>query len=238
MKRLVSCIALSIVISFAMAQGRFKIEPVLSIHFPMLPKSIDLGGEVYDELNASFMSTRSSSDGSGINRSIGFIGELPIRSKISIRIGAAYAPKDFIGMRTEPCDCNERTAEEPIMFKQRYVDIPFMLRYYIRAKRTTVFAEAGGVVNVLLRNKVHYVSWDYNSEWDVSEIQGVNLSETMVGIHSGIGAGYSFNNRLDLMLSVAYRQVLTEYTSTDDYRPRAIVATLGVALKFGREKSE
>jgi hypothetical protein len=238
MNRFVSCIALSIVFSSAMAQGRFKVEPVLSIHFPILPTSINLGGKVYDELNASFVSTRSSSDGSGVNRSIGFIGELPIRSKISIRIGAAYAPKDFVGMRTEPCDCNQRTAEEPIMFKQRYIDVPFMLRYYILANRTTLFAEAGGVVNVLLRNKVHYVSWDYNSKWDVSEIQGVNLSETMVGIHSGIGAGYSFNNRLDLMLSAAYRQVLTEYTSTDDYRPRAIVATLGVALKFGREKSE
>jgi hypothetical protein len=238
MKPLVSCIALSLVISSAMAQGRFKIEPVFSIHFPILPTSINLGGEVYDELNASFVSTRSSSDGSGINRSIGFIGELPIGSKISIRIGAAYAPKDFIGMRTEPCDCNERTAEEPIMFKQRYVDIPFMLRYYILTKRITFFAEAGGVVNVLLRNKVHYVSWDYASKWDVSEIQGVNLSETMVGMHGGIGVGYSLNNRLDLMLSTVYRQVLTEYTPTDDYQPRAIVATLGIALKFGREKSE
>jgi hypothetical protein len=226
------------VITSAFAQGRFKIEPVFAIHYPILPASINLGGKVYDELNGSFMSTRSSSDGSGINRSIGFSGELPIGSKISIRIGAAYAPKDFVGMRTEPCGCDSRTAEEPIMFKQRYVDVPFMLRYYILANRITLFAEAGGVVNVLLRNKVHYVSWDYNSKWDVSEIQGVNLSETMVGIHGGIGAGYSFNNRLDLMLSAAYRQVLTEYTSTDDYRPRAIVATLGVALKFGREQSE
>lgn len=219
-----------------MAQGKFKIEPVLSVHFPMLPSSINLGGKVYDGLEASLISMRSSSDGAGANRSLGFQGEIPITPMLSFRMGAAYAPKDFIGQRTEPCSCDSQTAAEPIMFKQRYVDVPLSLRYYISAKRLILFAEAGGVVNVLTRNKTQYVEYGYASKWYVSDIEGVKLSEYMIGINGGIGIGYSFNERLDVILTTTYRQVLTEYTPTDDYRPAAVVAGLGLAFKFGKEE--
>lgn len=235
MKRIVSVIFFFFLCTAGLyAQGRFKIEPSLSIHFPMLPSSINLGGEVYDELNASLMSMRSSSDGSGLNRSVGFIGEIPVTKKISFRVGAAYAPKDFVGHRTEPCNCDSRTAEEPVMFKQRYVDVPLSMRFYISAKHLIVFAEAGGVVNFLVRNKTQYIEWGYASKWYVSDIEGVKLSETMFGISGAVGLGYALNDRLDVILTTTYRQVVTEYTTTDEYRPRAIVASLGLAFKFGK----
>jgi hypothetical protein len=234
MKHIVSCVLLSFIISAVCAQGKFKIEPCLSVHFPMLPSSINLGGKVYDDLNASLFSTRSSSDGLGANRSLGFQGEIPFTQRLSFRIGAAYAPKDFIGRRTEPCNCDLQIKEEPIMFKQRYIDVPLSVRYYIYAKRLIVFAEAGAVVNILTRNKTQFQEWGYASKWYVSDIEGVKLSEYMVGLNGGIGLGYAFNNRLDIILTTTYRQVLTEYTPSDNYRPSAIVASLGLAFKFGK----
>jgi hypothetical protein len=238
MKRIVGVIFFSSFSIIAMSQGRFKIEPSLSIHVPMLPSSINLGGHVYNELSPALVSMRSESIGSGVNRSVGFMGEIPVTKKFSIRLGAAYAPKDFVGHRTEPCSCDSRTAEEPIIFKQRYVDVPLSMRFYLSAKRWIVFAEAGAIVNILVRNKTQYVAWGYASKWYVSDIHGITLNEYMVGVNGGIGAGYSLHKRLDVILTTSYRQVVTEYTATDDYRPRAIVATLGLAIKFGKEQTE
>ncbi len=238
MKRLVALALLCTLVTSAIAQGRFKIEPVFSIHFPQFPSSIMLGDRRYTNLEASFVSYYRGSTGGYFNRSLGFQGELPITKRLSARIGAAYAPKDFIGDRSEPCACDAETAKEPIMFKQRYVEAPVSMRYYILAKKWIVFAEGGLVYNRLVLNKTRYISHDgYGGKTSVSSIEGITLNENMFALTAGVGFGYSFNERLDLMLSSNYRRVVTDYTSTDSYRPRAIVFNIGVAIKFGKEHS-
>lgn len=238
MKRIVSVIFFSLCISSVMAQGRFKIEPLFSVHYPLFPSTMRLGSKDYKNFEASFASYYRGTLGGTVNRSIGFQGEVPVHPRLSIRIGAAYSPKDFTGDRVAPCNCNSETAKEPIMFKQRYVDVPLSIRYYVHAKRTFVFVETGAVLNVLVMNKTRFISHDQYSKSHVSSIDDISLNKYMVGVSAGAGVGYAFTPRIDLSLAVSYRQVLTEYAPTDNYRPAVIVANVGLSVKIGREKSQ
>jgi hypothetical protein len=237
MKHITSIIFFSLFIVTVMAQGKFKIEHLYTHHFPMVPSAITFGGKEYNRLNPSLFSNHSSLSGGKANRSTGLQFEIPVTPKLSMRLGAEYVSRDFSAYRSSCGNCYPGE-EVPMLFKQRYIDVPLSARYYISAKQLIIFTEAGAVLSMLTMKKAQWKrSESMGKEWSMQPIEGFNINDKMVGIMGGVGIGYSFEQRVDILFTTSYRHIVTEYMPGDEYRPHAIVANIGVAYRFGTDKS-
>lgn len=239
MKKLVVCIFFCLTAFSSMGQSKFKIEHLYTHLFPFVPSSITFGDKEYNRLNPSLFSSHNSLSGGYANRATGLVFEMPLTSKLSTRLGAEYVSRDFMAYLACPDGHCFPGEDVPMLFKQRYIDVPLSVRYYVATKKLMVFTEAGAVLSILTTKKGHWKnSESMGKEWSMRPIEGFKINNKMLGVMAGVGIGHSFDNRVDLLFTTSYRHIVTEYMPGDEYRPHAIVADISVAYRFGTNNSQ
>jgi hypothetical protein len=201
------------------AQNTIKIEPFVTAEGGDFPSMITLGEYTYLDAEASTIEfsfpsrSRTGSPQTGLYLGIGAMLEYPLAKRISLRAGIGYANRHF--------EANRSGTSSPVatIFRLSYVDIPVLARYYFLAKRITLYADAG----VATSPRVHNVTVIRrpSARRDNHHIEDAPIHEVMLMGQFSLGAGVRFN-RSGLSVSGTYRNGITKFATTDNYRFKAL----------------
>lgn len=138
--------------------------------------------------------------------SLGITAQFLTNSNISFESGLFYAEKDFSTIYSCPnCFYLQQLsslfiiAPEPNVVKNRYISIPFLVRYDLKAKKLSPIFEAGINNSFLVENG------------DFEQTKSAYLESVL-----GLGISYKINSALGTEIKYNYRRALTSVFSTTD----------------------
>lgn len=212
--------------SVAFSQGVIKIEPFVSIERSIFPSSLTIGDLDYQDPTASTLSDSPSSS-TGFYFGTGAILEYPISKKFSLRGGIAYANRHFEAWY-------ENYAGQTT-FRLSYLDIPVTARYYLFSKRFFIYTDAGITTSARVHNET--VVANPGVIPDNTHLQDVPFNGVMLMSQLGMGAGLG-TSKGGISLTVVYRNGLTKFVSTDDYRFKSFGAHLSFFRVIGKSAND
>jgi hypothetical protein len=214
------------------AQNTIRVEPFLAIEGSHFPSTITLGDYSYKGAEAStidFPSPTQRGSSTGLYASSGKMFEYSLTRRVSLRTGIAYANRHFTAKRIGSCtECTSTPIET--MFRLSYTDIPVLARYYFLAKRVTLYADAGITTSARIHNETVVIQ--VSSRRDNIHIADAPMHEIMLMAQFGMGAAVRFK-RAGISLSGIYRNGITKFATTDNYRFKALGANAALFFIIG-----
>jgi hypothetical protein len=226
------------------AQNTMKIEPFLAIEGGYFPSTITLGDYAYGHPAASSLAfsrnntNRSQGSSQGFYGSIGATFEYPVTKRLSLRAGVAYANRHFKADRIGSCaNCDENLDSYPIktIFRLSYIDIPLSARFYFLSKSITLYSDAGLTTSPCVYNETVIQRFSSMSKPDNVHVHDAPFHEVMLMAQFGVGAGIRFN-RAGVNLSGVYRNGITKFATTDNYRFKSVGVNLAFYCMLGMQE--
>lgn len=212
--------------TMVLAQGVIKVEPFISIEKGLFPGTVTFGQDPYEKVEAGTITlgeSTSSNSPTGFYLSGGAVLEYPLTKQLSLRGGVAYADRQFTAKRIDDCPHCDMVSAETI-FKVSYIDIPIAARYYFLANRFNLYTDAGITTSPRVENETML---KYNRA-----VEDAPINKVMLMAQFGMGAGIRFNKG-GINLTAVYRNGLTKFAETDNYRFKSWGANLSYFFKIG-----
>lgn len=184
---------------------------IISLHIQAQTPGVKLGvqftqdnisGNGFVAAEPSYFANRIDRD--KFNFSMGFTAQFLTNSSFSFESGLLYSQKDFSSTYSCP-NClymylsSYIIAPQPVDIKNRFISIPFLVRYDLYGKKLSPIFEAGINNNFLV------------NDGDFERTKSAYMEGVL-----GLGLAYKFNKILSAELKYNYRKALTSvYDDTD-----------------------
>lgn len=157
---------------------------------------------------------------SDFNFTAGLTGQFTIKPKLEFVTGVTYSKKDFTG--TYYCHvCDFSVLPQPELIRQRYLEVPALLRYNFLDKKLGLNIEAG-----LLGG---YRTNNIETQYGHDELFG---SRYLLSGQAGLGASYDVGQKISLSLTTVYRSLLKNYSKETDAALRSFGLVTGIAYRM------
>jgi hypothetical protein len=160
------------------------------------------------------------------NFTAGVTTEVSFTKLLALRTGLLYSNRDYTG-KFSCYSCYYEQNIDPFReretIKQRYLDVPLIARFYVLPGRFSLYADAGLIGNFLIENGTEVYQHDLNK---------VESNDIILSGEAGVGVSYLLNRKIEVSLTAAWRNSLTEYHPKDDMQLRSLGVIAGLAYRL------